>query len=116
MRRWASVACCILLAALDRAVFLTPVDLLAKILYKGLHRLPGLGEEIFKLLRYLGVWAGITIAKAADFTYMLIKGLLDKMLASLRTVATQCITRGVNYTAPLTIAGLEVLSGLSGVL
>jgi len=81
---------------------LTAVDLLAEIIYKGLHKLKQIGEELWQLLKYAAIWAGIKAVEIADFTAGIIRQLLKKMLATLQMLATtavDAVTRNINPVA-----------------
>lgn len=82
---------------------LSVVDLLAEMLVKGLYKAAQIGQQIFTLLRYAAVWAGIKVAQGADFTAEVIKAILAKMLATLQMLATQAILAASRNLVPVGI-------------
>lgn len=94
---------------------LTAIDLLAEILYKGLHKMAELGGQILKLLGYAAVWAGIQAVKVADFTTLVIQVILDKMLSAIRALSSAAIDQANRNIAPAIIGmgGALILSGAS---
>ena len=99
------------LKALSTSIILglTAVDFLAEILYKGLHLLGGLGEQIFQLLGYTAKWAGIQIKTSSEFSYTIIKSLLDRMLSSLKMSAIQCLAYNTSQMTPVNITTLGAM-------
>ena len=88
---------------------LTGIDLLAELLYKGLHHIEHLGAQVKTLLQHAARWAGIQIKSAADFTHSIIKNLLDRMLNSVRNTAMQCLLASSNHLVPGNIPTLGVV-------
>ena len=80
---------------------LTAVDLLAELVCTGAHKLLKLGEDIMYLMRMTAKWANITIAKGASFTASIIKAILDRMLATLRSMAMTALTRAAVGLTPM---------------
>jgi triacylglycerol lipase len=83
---------------------LTAVDLLAELLYRGVHKLNALGAQIYQLMGYAADWAGIKLAQGAQFTAAIIKLILDKMLATLKAIAVATVTRGPIGLSPMGLA------------
>jgi triacylglycerol lipase len=92
---------------------LTAVDLLAEILLKGLNRAREFGERVYQLLTYAASWAGITVAKTADFTASIIRAILNRMLDSIREMAVAAFAAITHNIRPMAIgiAGAWALSG-----
>lgn len=82
---------------------LTAVDLLAEMLVKGLYKAAQIGQQVFTLLRYAAIWAGIKLVQGADFTAQVIKAILAKMLATLQMLATRAIATAARNLLPLHI-------------
>jgi hypothetical protein len=91
---------------------LTAVDLLAELLYKGLHTAKVLGEQILQLLRYAAKWAGVKILQGVDFTAKVISLILSKMLSTLTSLATEALYIAARNVTPLSI-GIAGAWGLS---
>jgi pimeloyl-ACP methyl ester carboxylesterase len=86
---------------------LTAVDLLAELLQQGIQKLKILGKQIYQLMCYAAKWAGIKLTEGAQFTAAIIKLILDKMLATLGTMAMVALTRPPLGLSPMDI-GLPV--------
>lgn len=94
---------------------LSAIDLLSEILMNGLYQMKLLGEQVFQLLRYAAEWAGIEVAAGAQFTAKIIQLILAKMLAALRTLASDALAHPTRYLRPLALvaAGGFALTGCS---
>lgn len=91
---------------------LTAVDVLAEMILSGLYRAAGIGEQVWELLRYAATWAGITVAKGANFTVTILRRILEVMLSKLKQIATMSLTtltRNIK-PLPLIVAGSWVLA------
>lgn len=94
---------------------LTAIDLLAEMLFNGLHRAKAMGEQILQLLNHAAKWAGFDLAPGADFTARIIGRILSTMLAAVQQMAVgalQLATRNIK-AMPLVIASGWALSGCS---
>lgn len=82
---------------------LTAIDLLAELLLKGMHTVKVLGEKVLQLLRHAATWAGLKAVEAKDFTAGIIKVILAKMIASLKTLAASAAGGVARNIAPLSL-------------
>ena len=80
---------------------LTAVDLLAEMILSGLYRAAALADEVWTLLRHAATWAGIQMAKGADFTVTILRRVLEVMLAKLRAVAALSLATLSHHLKPL---------------
>src|SRR5271167_609380 len=94
---------------------LSAIDLLAEVLIRGMYQLKALGEQIFQLLRYAAIWAGIQVDAGAEFTSQIIRVILSKMLATLRTLAAQALANPAQFLrpVPLILIGNAALAACS---
>ncbi len=91
------------LKALSTAAIIavTAIDLLAEILYTGLYKSAQLGGIILSLLGDAARWAGVQMAKGAQFTAQIIVAILSKMLATMREVAAHAMANPARFIAPI---------------
>lgn len=105
------------LKALSTSVIVggTALDILTEILIKAINISTLLGKTVIRLLSYAATWAGIQANKAADFTFTVIRALLEKMLVSMRFLAASAIRRvPYNLTPmPIDLAGSWILTAAS---
>lgn len=94
---------------------LTPIDLLAEILMKGLNKGRELGAKLLSILGYAAKWAGIQVANAADMSAAIIKAILSKMLGTLKAISISALTAITRNITPVQIgiAGSILLTSCS---
>jgi hypothetical protein len=66
-----------------------------------------LGQQIYALMQKAARWAGINVGPGEKFTVGIIKAILEKMLSTLRSMATVALSAVTHHIRP------EAL-GLSG--
>lgn len=79
---------------------LTAVDLMAEMLLNQLYKTAALAGKVYQLLCHAAKWAGIHLAEGAEFTAQIIRKILEKMLAHLKTIALQAILNGTQHLIP----------------
>jgi triacylglycerol lipase len=92
---------------------LSAVDFLAEIMVKGLYMAKELGEKVHKLLGYAATWAGIQVAKGAQFTAGVVSAILTRMLSALNMLARRALVASTTglVPIPLVFGGACVLTG-----
>jgi triacylglycerol lipase len=84
-------------------IAVTAIDLLAEILYTGLHKSKQLGGIVLSLLKDAAAWAGVQMTKGAEFTAQIIATILSKMLATIRALASQAMAHPERFVVPIPI-------------
>jgi triacylglycerol lipase len=82
---------------------LTAIDLLCEMLVNGLYKAKQLGDQVMQLLGYAAQWAGMKLAKGAEFTAEIIRVILAKMLAAIRAYATIALQRATRNLVPIAL-------------
>ncbi|HTU57020.1 MAG TPA: lipase family protein, partial [Polyangiales bacterium] len=91
---------------------LSAVDFLAEILFKGLYLGKQFGEKIMTLLGYAAKWAGVQVARGAQWTASVISAILTRMLNTLNMLAMQVATSSTRGLIPIPLMlGGAVLTG-----
>jgi hypothetical protein len=91
---------------------LSAIDFLAEILFKGLYLGKQFGEKIMTLLGYAAKWAGVQVARGAQWTASVISAILTRMLNTLNMLALQAATSSTRGLIPIPLMlGGAVLTG-----
>lgn len=81
----------------------TALDLLSEALYRGAQFIGTLGSQVLSLLRYAATWAGLQVAKGAQFTLSVIRTILAKMLSAVQSIAAAALATVTRNLVPMSI-------------
>lgn len=86
------------------SIALTPIDLLAEILFRGLQMMAEIAKQIHRFLKWLARWIGITVTEAADFTTTVIRAIVGRMLTTCQVIAQESLDKLSSNLTPINIA------------